>query len=348
MGASDHHYLGAERHLRDVLAFFGAIPMPVAVYLNGGDFDDGVPGERAATAARRALRRDRRDRRGARRRRRRPRAGAAGGAGDQTATRRRRPADADRRDADRRTASCRRPPLAAAPPAEPTLDALPDSSVRAIVIDAHAPARIGLAALLDEQPWIERCLLASGSEESVALTRRHRPDVAILDISQTGPFAGSITAAIREAHPGVQILLSSRCRTSPGRAARQPRRGRLPARRGLRRGGHRPVRAAVLAGEPLDFAGRRARRRPRPQRPRARDPRPARHRPDQPRDRRAPPPRPRQRQEERHRALPQARRPQPHRGRAARRDRPRRLTPAVPASPRTRLPDSPTPKEHPP
>jgi FMN reductase len=51
MGASDHHYLGAERHLRDVLAFFGALPLPVAVYLNGGDFEDGVPGERAATAA---------------------------------------------------------------------------------------------------------------------------------------------------------------------------------------------------------------------------------------------------------------------------------------------------------
>ena len=49
MGASDHHFLGAERHLRDVLAFFGAVPMPVAVYLNGGDFTDGVPGERAAT-----------------------------------------------------------------------------------------------------------------------------------------------------------------------------------------------------------------------------------------------------------------------------------------------------------
>jgi two-component system response regulator DesR len=95
-------------------------------------------------------------------------------------------------------------------------EALPDSSVGAIVIDAHAPSRIGLAALLEEQPWIERCLLATDATESIALTRRHRPDVAILDISQTGPFAGSITAAIREAHPGVQILLTSRCRTSPG------------------------------------------------------------------------------------------------------------------------------------
>ncbi|HVW48062.1 MAG TPA: NADPH-dependent FMN reductase [Solirubrobacterales bacterium] len=47
MGASDHHFLGPERHLRDVLAFFGAVVMPVAVYLNGADFVDGLPGERA-------------------------------------------------------------------------------------------------------------------------------------------------------------------------------------------------------------------------------------------------------------------------------------------------------------
>jgi FMN reductase len=49
MGASDHHFLGAERHLRDVLTFFGAVVMPVAVYLNGTDFTAGVPGERAET-----------------------------------------------------------------------------------------------------------------------------------------------------------------------------------------------------------------------------------------------------------------------------------------------------------
>jgi len=47
MGASDHHFLGPERHLRDILAFFGAVPMPVAVYLTGADFEDGIPGERA-------------------------------------------------------------------------------------------------------------------------------------------------------------------------------------------------------------------------------------------------------------------------------------------------------------
>jgi FMN reductase len=48
MGASDHHYLGAERHLRDVLGFFGALVVPTAAYLSSRDFADGIVGERAA------------------------------------------------------------------------------------------------------------------------------------------------------------------------------------------------------------------------------------------------------------------------------------------------------------
>jgi len=48
MGASDHHYLGAERHLRDVLAFFGALVCPTACYLSSRDFEDGAVAERAA------------------------------------------------------------------------------------------------------------------------------------------------------------------------------------------------------------------------------------------------------------------------------------------------------------
>ena len=48
MGATDHHYLGADRHLRDILAFFGALVTPTAVYLTAADFVDGVPQERAA------------------------------------------------------------------------------------------------------------------------------------------------------------------------------------------------------------------------------------------------------------------------------------------------------------
>jgi FMN reductase len=43
MGASQHHYLGADRHLRDVLSFFGALVAPVSVYLTSADFEDGEP-----------------------------------------------------------------------------------------------------------------------------------------------------------------------------------------------------------------------------------------------------------------------------------------------------------------
>jgi FMN reductase len=48
MGASDHHFLGADRHWRDVLTFFGALPTPTSAYLTGADFANGVPSEQAA------------------------------------------------------------------------------------------------------------------------------------------------------------------------------------------------------------------------------------------------------------------------------------------------------------
>jgi FMN reductase len=48
MGASTHHFLGAERHLRDVLAFFGAALTPTAPYFSSADFLDGQPSAGAA------------------------------------------------------------------------------------------------------------------------------------------------------------------------------------------------------------------------------------------------------------------------------------------------------------
>jgi FMN reductase len=41
MGATPHHYLGVEWHLRDVLTWFGAIVPPTGVYLSSADFVDG-------------------------------------------------------------------------------------------------------------------------------------------------------------------------------------------------------------------------------------------------------------------------------------------------------------------
>jgi FMN reductase len=41
MGGSPHHYLAVDSQLRAVLAWFGALVAPTAVYLTGGDFRDG-------------------------------------------------------------------------------------------------------------------------------------------------------------------------------------------------------------------------------------------------------------------------------------------------------------------
>ncbi len=45
MGGSAHHYLAVDRHLRDILAWFGALVAPTSVYATGKSFDDeGAPG----------------------------------------------------------------------------------------------------------------------------------------------------------------------------------------------------------------------------------------------------------------------------------------------------------------
>ena len=50
MGATLHHYLGAESHLRDILAWFGAFTLPTGVYLSSADFSDGALSAAAARA----------------------------------------------------------------------------------------------------------------------------------------------------------------------------------------------------------------------------------------------------------------------------------------------------------
>ena len=51
MGASSHHYLGVDWHLRAVLAWFGALVAPTSVYLESAHFKDGRLTDPAAGAA---------------------------------------------------------------------------------------------------------------------------------------------------------------------------------------------------------------------------------------------------------------------------------------------------------
>lgn len=44
MGGSPHHYLAVDHHLRDILAWFGALANPTSVYATGKSFTDGQAG----------------------------------------------------------------------------------------------------------------------------------------------------------------------------------------------------------------------------------------------------------------------------------------------------------------
>jgi two-component system response regulator DesR len=97
--------------------------------------------------------------------------------------------------------------------------------VRALVVDAHETTRIGLAALLEREPWIGVCHQAADQREATLAARRHRPDVAALDISNMGPFVALGVSALKDVHPGIAVVLTSRC----GQASSPPHGGSAAA-----------------------------------------------------------------------------------------------------------------------
>lgn len=86
-----------------------------------------------------------------------------------------------------------------------------DLRITTLVVDPHDASRLGCALILQRQSWVERCLMARDRREAVALVERHRPDVALVDVSPLGPFVSVLTDALRAAHPSMAIVLTARC-----------------------------------------------------------------------------------------------------------------------------------------
>jgi DNA-binding NarL/FixJ family response regulator len=80
-----------------------------------------------------------------------------------------------------------------------------------LIQDPHAPSRLGLGVLLRAQPWVGQCHLAADLPTALGLIRTHRPDVALVDMSSSGPFAGHHCETLRRAHTGLAIVLTARC-----------------------------------------------------------------------------------------------------------------------------------------
>lgn len=72
--------------------------------------------------------------------------------------------------------------------------------------DDHQVVRQGLAELLDTQPGIYVVAQASDGQEAVELTRKHHPNVVIMDISMPRMGGVDATRRIHAEMPDVRVV----------------------------------------------------------------------------------------------------------------------------------------------
>src|SRR5512133_3486167 len=79
--------------------------------------------------------------------------------------------------------------------------------VSVLVVDDHRLMREGTAALLRADERVEVAGLARDGREALALADRRAPDVVLLDLDMPAPGGLEICAALRERHPGMEVLI---------------------------------------------------------------------------------------------------------------------------------------------
>ena len=81
--------------------------------------------------------------------------------------------------------------------------------LRILLADDHEIVREGLRSLIKGQPYMEVVGEAETGREAVLLTRRHRPDVIIMDISMPDLNGMDATILCMEAVPEVKVIALS-------------------------------------------------------------------------------------------------------------------------------------------
>jgi two-component system response regulator DesR len=92
--------------------------------------------------------------------------------------------------------------------------------LRLLIVDDHAVVHWGFRLLLGQQPWVERTFSAATGEEALALARRHRPHVALVDLFTGSSSGAEICEGLRHAAPGIRVLLISGAGAISAQAAR--------------------------------------------------------------------------------------------------------------------------------
>jgi DNA-binding NarL/FixJ family response regulator len=82
-------------------------------------------------------------------------------------------------------------------------------AIRVLVADDHALVREGIRHVLEREPGFEVVAEAASGAEVITLAERHRPDVAVLDISMPGESGIQVAARLRRTLPETRILILS-------------------------------------------------------------------------------------------------------------------------------------------
>jgi DNA-binding NarL/FixJ family response regulator len=84
-----------------------------------------------------------------------------------------------------------------------------EPTIRVLVADDHAVVREGIRHVLEREPGFEVVAEAANGSEVLPLAERHRPDVAVLDISMPGESGIQVAAQLRQRLPETRILILS-------------------------------------------------------------------------------------------------------------------------------------------
>lgn len=84
-----------------------------------------------------------------------------------------------------------------------------EPTIRVLVADDHTVVREGIRHVLEREPGFEVVAEAANGSEVLPLAERHRPDVAVLDISMPGESGIQVAAQLRQRLPEIRILILS-------------------------------------------------------------------------------------------------------------------------------------------